>query len=267
MNRNWDEAGDSLDRCLRTVPTPAPPASLEAACLQTVPTRPSVARRLVGGLRRPWAWARLAAGIGILALGVWVMNALHGDVVAQTLAAMANVRTLYRVVQTPDARSQEWLDGGMRYRLERQSPDQFTLLVDDGSSAYRFESRQNLVIIGPTQMSARGSALLEECRGESRLKQMLAKRNADVQKLIVDGRAVQSIAEPASDPQPVRRRTTCVDTQTKRIVLEEDRDAAGNVTRVSYLHYPLSLDPKLFEFEPPPGATVKHESQPSAAAQ
>lgn len=265
MDQHWNEPSDALDQFLRTMPGPAPLASVEAACLETVPTRPSLARRLGGALRQPWGWARLAAGMAAVAFGLWIVNAFHGDVVAQTLEALANVRTVYRVVQTPEARSQEWLDGGMRYRLERQSPEQFTLLVDDGSSAYRFESRQNLVIIGPSQISANGPAILEECRGESRLKEMLVRRNLEVQKLILDGRSLQCISEPTPDQQVVRRRTTCVDTETKRIVLEEDRDSAGQLTRVAYFHYPLSMDPKLFQFETPPGAKVVRESQPSLA--
>ncbi|MFQ5808398.1 MAG: carboxypeptidase regulatory-like domain-containing protein, partial [Armatimonadota bacterium] len=209
--------------------------------------------------------ALVAAACVVVAL---LLNARSTDVLADTLEAMAQVKTAH--IETPSEEYWVSVDHGLRIEKEYEGR---TVIVCTADGTWEYRVGADMVTISDPVPDMIESALAEI----SGLREIMALSDADrphrISDAVVDGVAAKRIDVPSDDG--TSGRSFWIDTRTKRIVkvedwrLEDGRRVVGNYARIDY-DAPLAAE--LFAFDPPRGAVVEDlraqaETPPAASVQ
>lgn len=228
----------------------------------------AVQERIQAAQRRSRAWAlgsgmaratrlRLLVAGAVLLVGIVCVAVLRGPVgntsaFADTLKAMAEVRTAHAVGTSHGEKTEAWLSVDHGYRIEL--PDR--LRIGTLEATWDWDRHSNKVMIYDPEPDVMRRALAE-LSGTHWLAEVRPGDEYQTSDASLEGKAAKRIDIRSHEGWSA---TLWIDADTERVARMERSRTAGDGSPVpedrTDFEYGVTVDPALFEFEPPAEATV-----------
>lgn len=265
--RAWRDvnAPEALQARIAAAVASAPPSLAETTSHGRRPSPARIKENLRMNTTR-WGWMMTLAAV---LAALWIGSQRGGDVLAAAIRATEAAPAIHGVARgSLGLESEVWIVAGRGAFFRDTSDAQTMIQVDDMKRTYTYRETENQVTITPTKLGdpARASGVGGMFTLTGALRDLTSEHKPEaiqVDRVLKEGRHLLRVTAKGDSS------TIYLDPQTERVVLIEDSvpNYARKMERIrATVEYPdpATVNPLLFQFKIPLGATVVDQSSATA---